>query len=47
MEKKETVRIADAKTRSRVIVTTSVIGIAIAPGIYHIGYLFCMDTYPP
>ena len=28
MEKKETVRIADAKTRSRVIVTTSVIGIA-------------------
>ena len=26
---------------------TSVIGIAIAPGIYHIGYLFCMDTYPP
>lgn len=28
MEKKETMRIADAKTRSRVIVTTSVIGIA-------------------
>lgn len=28
MEKKKTVRIADAKTRSRVIVTTSVIGIA-------------------